>query len=135
VDKAAAYGIAGVDVDGQDVMAVRAAAVAAVERARRGDGPTLLGAETYRFLGHSRADPSAYRDKLEEERWKQRDPIVLARRVLVEDGAADEAAFESMERAISLELEAAVAEAEASPPATLEEAIAGLYATPIGGRR
>ncbi len=133
--KAAAYGIAGVDVDGQDVMAVRAAAGVAVERARRGDGPTLLGAATYRFLGHSRADPSAYRDKLEEERWKQRDPIVLARRALAEAGVADEADLEAMETAIALELDAAVAEAEASPPATIEEAMTGMYATPIGGMR
>lgn len=130
--KAAAYGIAGVDVDGQDVLAVRAAAGVAVERARRGEGPTLLGAATYRFLGHSRADPSAYRDKLEEERWKQRDPIVLARRALTEAGAADEAHFDVLEAAITAELDSAVAEAEASPPATVEEAIAGTYATPIG---
>ena len=133
--KAAAYGIAGVDVDGQDVMAVRAAAGVAVERARRGDGPTLLGAATYRFLGHSRADPSAYRDRLEEERWKQRDPIVLARRALVDAGVADEADLEAMETAIALELDAVIAEAEASPPATIDEAIAGMYATPIGGPR
>ncbi len=133
--KAAAYGIAGVDVDGQDVMAVRAAAGVAVERARRGDGPTLLGATTYRFLGHSRADPSAYRDKLEEERWKQRDPIVLARRALAEAGVADEADLEVMETAIAFELDAVIAEAEASPPATIAEAIAGMYATPIGGPR
>jgi len=133
--KASAYGIAGVDVDGQDVMAVRAAAGVAVERARRGDGPTLLGAATYRFLGHSRADPSAYRDKIEEERWKQRDPVVLARRALAVAGAADEAELEALETAIARELDAAVAEAEASPPATVDEAIAGMYATPIGGMR
>jgi TPP-dependent pyruvate/acetoin dehydrogenase alpha subunit len=133
--KAAAYGIEGAEVDGQDVLAVRAAAGAAVARARRGDGPTLLGAATYRFLGHSRADPSAYRDKLEEERWKQRDPIVLARRALATAGAADEADLEAMETAIARELDAAIAEAEASPPATLDEAITGMYATSIGGVR
>ena len=102
---------------------------------RRGDGPTLLGAATYRFLGHSRADPSAYRDKIEEERWKQRDPVVLARRALAVAGAADEAELEALETAIARELDAAVAEAEASPPATVDEAIAGMYATPIGGMR
>jgi TPP-dependent pyruvate/acetoin dehydrogenase alpha subunit len=124
-----------VDVDGQDVLAVRAAAVAAVGRARRGDGPTLLGAATYRFLGHSRADPSAYRDKLEEERWKARDPLTVARRAMTDAGTLDQAAIDSIEAAIARELEDAVAEAEASPPATLEEAIAGTYATPIGGAR
>lgn len=133
--KAAAYGIAGADVDGQDVLAVRVAAAAAVARARRGDGPTLLGAATYRFLGHSRADPSAYRDKLEEERWKQRDPLVLARTALSESGEADEADVEALEAAIADELAAAVLEAEASPQATVGDVLSGMYATPIGGSR
>lgn len=133
--KAAAYGIPGVDVDGQDVLAVREAAVAAVDRARRGDGPTLLGATTYRFLGHSRADPSAYRDKVEEERWKQRDPIPMTRAALLADAAATDADLAALEEAIAGELDAAVAEAEASPPATLAEALSGIYATPIGGAR
>jgi TPP-dependent pyruvate/acetoin dehydrogenase alpha subunit len=133
--KAAAYGIAGVDVDGQDVLAVRAAAGAAVERARRGDGPTLLGAATYRFLGHSRADPSAYRDRGEEERWRGRDPIVLARTALSEAGAAEAAELAAVEEGIASELAAALEEAEASPPATVAEVLSGIYATPIGGAR
>ena len=139
--KAAAYGVPAEEVDGQDVLAVREAAAAAVDRARRGDGPTLIGATTYRFLGHSRADPSAYRDKLEEERWKQRDPLALARAVLgADDGATGaasglEAQLTAIEERVAAELASAVEEAEASPPATLEEALGATWATPIGGVR
>lgn len=133
--KAAGYGIVGVDVDGQDVLAVRTVAAEAVARARRGDGPTLLGAATYRFLGHSRADPSAYRDKVEEERWKQRDPIALTRRTLEEAGELPADELAAIEASIAAELQTALAEAEASPPATLEEALGGVYATPLGGSR
>ncbi|HEX6139135.1 MAG TPA: thiamine pyrophosphate-dependent dehydrogenase E1 component subunit alpha [Candidatus Limnocylindria bacterium] len=133
--KAEAYGIAGVDVDGQDVIAVRAVAAEAVERARGGGGPTLIGAETYRFLGHSRADPSTYRDSAEEERWKARDPLVLARSRLLELDPAADAAIEQAEREIAEELRAAVEAAEASPPATLEDVTRGVYAAPLGGAR
>lgn len=133
--KAAGYGIVGVDVDGQDVLAVRATAAEAVARARRGDGPTLLGAATYRFLGHSRADPSAYRDKLEEERWKQRDPIALARLSLEQAGELTADGLAAIEASIAAELESALEAAEASPPATLQEALGGIYATPLGGHR
>ncbi len=139
--KAAAYGIPAAEVDGQDVLAVRDAAAEAVARARRGDGPTLIGAATYRFLGHSRADPSTYRDKLEEERWQQRDPLALARAALgADDGATGgagglDAQLAEIEARIAADLETAVAEAEASPPATLEEALAATWATPIGGAR
>jgi TPP-dependent pyruvate/acetoin dehydrogenase alpha subunit len=133
--KADGYGMPGIDLDGQDVLAVRAGAAAAVERARKGDGPTLLGASTYRFLGHSRADPSTYRDKEEEERWRERDPLVLARRLLVETWSTPEAAFEAMEREIAGELGTAVDAAEASPPAGLAEVFSDVYATPLEGAR
>lgn len=132
--KAAGYGIAGEDVDGQDVLAVRAAAARAVDRARRGEGPTLLGVETYRFLGHSRADPSAYRDPEEEARWRERDPVDLTRRALARVGVAD-AWFEAVDRAIAEEIAAAVEAAEASPPASLDEVFSDVYATPVGGPR
>ena len=67
----------GVIVDGQDVDAVREVAAAAIERARAGEGPTLIEAKTYRYRGHSRTDPAKYRAEGELERWKQRDPIDL----------------------------------------------------------
>ncbi len=129
-EKARAYGIAGVDVDGQSVLAVREAAAEAVGRARTGGGPTLIGAETYRFLGHSRADPSAYRDKAEEERWKARDPLALTREALTGLGETEEW-FQEREADVQEEIERAVQWAEQSPPASLDEVFADVYATPL----
>jgi acetoin:2,6-dichlorophenolindophenol oxidoreductase subunit alpha len=76
-DRAAAYGMPGVFVDGNDVVAVRAVAAHAVARARAGDGPTLIEADTYRQVGHSRSDPATYRPEGELERWLERDPVKL----------------------------------------------------------
>jgi 2-oxoisovalerate dehydrogenase E1 component len=73
--RAASYGIPGEQVDGMDVLAVTQAAGRAIERARRGDGPSLLEFLTYRYVGHSRGDARGYRTKDEEQRWKDRDPI------------------------------------------------------------
>lgn len=135
--RAAGYGIGGADVDGQDVLAVRDATVQALERARAGRGPTLLGVETYRFLGHSRADPSAYRDKSEEQQWRERDPLALAHAELERRGTADDW-FAHVETQVADEIAAAVAEAELSPPAPLDEVFGDIYATaaaPAGGGR
>lgn len=133
-EKARAYGLPGVDVDGQDPLAVRRAAEAAVDRARRGDGPTLLGVETYRFLGHSRADPSTYRDASEEERWRARDPITLARNALERQGM-EATWFGEVEAEVAAEISAAVAFAEKSPLADLAEVFADVYAQPLEGLR
>lgn len=73
--KAAAFGMAGEEVDGMDVLAVRAAAQRAIDRARGGEGPTLLECLTYRYRGHSLADPDELRDEQEKAFWSQRDPI------------------------------------------------------------
>ena len=131
--KAAAYGLPGHDVDGQDVLSVRTAATQAVERARRGEGPTLLGLETYRFLGHSRADPSSYRDRNEEEEWRRRDPVLLTRQRLAADGV-EEDWFATVEDDVASEIADAIMAAEASPPASLDEVFADVYATPVGVR-
>src|SRR5512136_2253186 len=77
--RAVAYGIPGEVVDGMDALAVRGAVAKAAERARRGEGPTLIEAKTYRWYGHSHSDPRAYRTREEEAGWKQRDPIVVLR--------------------------------------------------------
>ncbi len=74
-DRACAYDMPGVVVDGMDVLAVREAVGLAVERARRGEGPSLVECQAYRWYGHSRSDPRAYRTKEEEAAWKARDPI------------------------------------------------------------
>jgi len=130
--KAEGYGIIGVDVDGQDVLAVREAADQAVSRARRGEGPTLLGVETYRFLGHSRGDPSTYRDREEEQRWHARDPLLLEKIRLSAAGVAGDVT-ESLEREIEAEIVAAMEFAEAGPIASVDEVFSDIYATPLGG--
>jgi pyruvate dehydrogenase E1 component alpha subunit len=113
--RAAAYGIPGVTVDGMDVLAVSRAASEAAERARGGGGPTLLEAKTYRYMGHSRFEPSSYRTKQEVEEWKTRDPILgLAAHLKAELGvAADD--LEAVERSVTEEIEDAVRFAEESP--------------------
>ncbi|MFB0543858.1 MAG: thiamine pyrophosphate-dependent dehydrogenase E1 component subunit alpha, partial [Candidatus Bathyarchaeia archaeon] len=89
--RASAYGIPGVIVDGNDVLAVYEAAEKAVENARRGEGPTLIECKTYRWLGHHAGDPGqAYRSKEEVERWREHCPIKRFRGVLLSRGAAEE---------------------------------------------
>lgn len=87
--RAEAYAMPGVVVDGNDVLAVKAAAEEAVGRARAGGGPTLIEAKTYRHRGHSRTDPAAYRPKDEVEAWLARDPITLFRAAILEGRHAD----------------------------------------------
>ena len=105
--KAAAFGMAGEEVDGMDVLAVRAAARRAVDRARSGKGPTLLECLTYRYRGHSLADPDELRDAQEKDFWAQRDPITaLAAQLIRHDLASP-----SHLAAIDKEEEARVADA------------------------
>ena len=85
-DRAASYGMRGVQVDGNEVLEVRAAAEEAVELARAGEGPTLIEALTYRQRGHSRTDPATYRPEGELEEWLQRDPILLLEQSLATAG-------------------------------------------------
>jgi TPP-dependent pyruvate/acetoin dehydrogenase alpha subunit len=124
-ERAHSYAIPGVVVDGQDVDAVHAAVQEAVDRARRGDGPSLLEMKTYRYRGHSRTDPAAYRAPGELDRWKERDPISLL-------GAAL-ALPEDERRAIWAELQARVDDAAAraaeAPYPTLEETRDYVYAS------
>ncbi len=75
-DRAASYGMPGVFIDGNDVVSVRATGEQAVARARAGEGPTLIEADTYRHLGHSRSDPATYRPQAEVDLWMGRDPIL-----------------------------------------------------------
>ncbi len=86
-DRAPAYGIPGEVVDGNDVVAVAQAVARLAGRARAGDGPAVLEAETYRHFGHSRADPATYRPAEEVERWLEHDPLDLARGRLAELGS------------------------------------------------
>jgi acetoin:2,6-dichlorophenolindophenol oxidoreductase subunit alpha len=112
--RAAAYGMPAAVVDGNDVWAVREAAVEAVQRARSGGGPTLLECRTYRHYGHSKADPAKYRPKAEVEHWLGRDPLPRARERLLADGI-EENEIAEVERRIEEQIEAAVASAKAAP--------------------
>jgi TPP-dependent pyruvate/acetoin dehydrogenase alpha subunit len=124
---AAGYNMPGIDADGQDVLAMREAAGAAIERARSGEGPTLIGAYTYRFLGHSRADPSKYRDPEEEKRERARDPLLILRRC-VGDAVLSDNDASTIEADIKLLLDESVAFAEASPIAGAETVFEDVYA-------
>ena len=116
--RAGAYGLPGVVVDGNDVLAVRETAEQAVARARAGEGPTLIEARTYRHKGHSRIDPGKYRPKEEVDEWLSRDPLPrLAEHV---NGDAVERIRESVESEVADALERARSAARPSPdrPAT-----------------
>ncbi|MCS6848708.1 MAG: thiamine pyrophosphate-dependent dehydrogenase E1 component subunit alpha [Anaerolineae bacterium] len=124
--RAESYAMPGVTVDGNDVLAVYEATQQAVERARRGDGPSFIEGVTYRYRGHYEGDPQVYRSREEVERWQARDPIPRFRRVLVERGVA-EGAIEEVEGQVMALIEEAVAFARSAPPARVEDALHGVY--------
>ncbi|MEH2140822.1 pyruvate dehydrogenase (acetyl-transferring) E1 component subunit alpha [Nostoc sp.] len=113
--KASVFNMVGVEVDGMDVLAVRAVAQEAVARARAGEGPTLIEALTYRFRGHSLADPDEMRSKAEKEFWFARDPIKKLAAYLLEQNLADEQEIKAIDRKIQGVIDEAVKFAESSP--------------------
>lgn len=126
--RAEPYGMPGVIVDGQDVEAVHAATSEAVERARRGEGPSLLEMKTYRYRGHSRSDPARYRPLGELDAWKARDPIDVLGARLVADGEIGPGDPVEIRREIQDEIDAAAERAAVAPYPTLEETRAYVYA-------
>lgn len=114
-ERAAAYGMPGEQVDGNDVLAVYETAGRAIARARQGGGPTLLECLTYRQCGHSRSDPRTYRSKDEEAEWSKLDPILRLGERLVQDGTATTAKLQEVENKVTQAIDEAVAFAEASP--------------------
>lgn len=130
VDKAPGYGIPGVAVDGNDALAVFAAAREAVARARRGEGPTLIECRTMRIRGHSEADKSSYVPKELLDEWAARDPIVLFERRLGDDGVLTPEADRAMQDRISKEVEEGTTWAEESPEPAPETVTEGVYAEP-----
>jgi pyruvate dehydrogenase E1 component alpha subunit len=113
--RAAAYGMLGVEVDGQDVVAVHEVAQAAIERARNDGGPTLIECKTYRYVGHHEGDPGTdYRTREEVQQWKQKDPVKLARKRLLESGL-DESKLAAADLEIEQLIDKAVEFAEKSP--------------------
>jgi TPP-dependent pyruvate/acetoin dehydrogenase alpha subunit len=113
--KAEAYGMRGVVVDGNDLLAVYAAACEAVSQARAGQGPTLIECKTYRWHGHFEGDPQRYRDPAEVEEWRGRDPLVQFRAYMLTRAMAAAAELEELHQAVSGEVAAAVRFGEASP--------------------
>lgn len=127
-ERAAAYGIPGVTVDGNDAIEVYRATREAVERARAGGGPTLVEAKTYRWKGHSKSDKQRYRTKEEVKEWQERDPIARLAQRLLEAGMLDEAALARVQAKVEEEIASAIEFAKESPepdPATILE---GVYA-------
>lgn len=130
-DRAAAYGMPGETVDGNDVLAVYEAARRAVDRARAGEGPTLLEAKTYRMKGHAEHDGQAYVPGEELRDWAARDPIERFGRHLAESCVADAAALLAMDAEIAERIEADARAVEQSPFPAPESALVGVYAEPI----
>jgi len=128
-DRAAAYGIPGVVVDGNDVTAVFEAASEAVSRARKGLGPSLIECKTYRHRGHTEGDPgTVYRSKEEVEEWKRKDPIPRFEKILLQTKALTRKKMDAIRQAVESEIEAGVRFAEESPYPDPDQVTTDVYA-------
>lgn len=126
-DRAAAYGIPGVIVDGQDAELVYETVKAAVERARAGQGPTLVEAKTYRYKGHSRTDPATYRPAGELDEWLKRDPINILADRMKQAGQLDDAQFKQISQKAQDDVQEATTWALAQPYPPLEAAYEDIW--------
>jgi acetoin:2,6-dichlorophenolindophenol oxidoreductase subunit alpha len=126
-DRASAYGLEPIIVDGNDADAVYAVAIRALERARAGAGPSLIEAKTYRHSGHSRADPGKYRPPAEVEAWMKRDPLTLYRRKLL-GLSIPEGEIATIEAEVRAQVDAATEVAQKSPPPAVELAYTQMWA-------
>jgi len=130
-DRAVAYGIPSMIVDGMDVIAVYEATEKAVKRAREGKGPTLIECKTYRYLGHEEGDPwTTYRSEEEVEEWKRKDSIRRLRTYLIERGILTEDGANKIEEEVKKMVEEAVKYAEESPWPEPEEALKDVFVSP-----
>jgi TPP-dependent pyruvate/acetoin dehydrogenase alpha subunit len=127
VERAAAYGMPGLVVDGNDVEAVYEVAGQAIARARQGQGPTLIECKTYRLCGHSRSDPRTYRSKEEEALWETKDPIARLGERLKASGLATDEMLADIEREVTALIDDAVAFAEESPPPEPEDTLKHVF--------
>jgi pyruvate dehydrogenase E1 component alpha subunit len=133
-DRAAAYGMTGVVVDGNDVQAVHAAAAEAVVRARAGEGPTLLEAKTYRHRGHFEGDMARYRPKDEVEEWMARDPITLFRSWLLADAVCTQEDLDVVADIVERRLDDGIEWAKEQRSPTADEALEHVFVDAIGGK-
>ena len=125
--RASAYGLEPIIVDGQDADEVYRAALKAFERARAGEGPSLIECKTYRYSGHSRADPAKYRPDGELDKWKARDPIKIYRERLAQFGI-DESEIEKIDTEVKKIVDDATEACKAAPPPPLEILTTDVYA-------
>lgn len=130
--KGPAFGMPGVHVDGMDVLKVYEVAGEAVARARRGDGPTLIECETYRFRGHSLADPDELRSPDEKAKYAKRDPITALKNYLLETGLAKEEDLKAIEKKIDEYVEDAVDFADESPLPVRSQLLENVFADSKG---
>lgn len=134
-DRARAFGLAAVDVDGNDVGAVHAAQAEAVARARAGGGPTLIHASTYRMGGHYMNDPETYRSAEEKAAWGRKDPVARAEAQLVDAGAVTAEAAAAHRRSVYDEQERIVLDARSAPEPEPGRLASSAYASEIGAGR
>jgi pyruvate dehydrogenase E1 component alpha subunit len=126
-DRASAYGLDRIVIDGNDADIVYRTARAAYERARAGHGPSLIECMTYRHSGHSRADPAKYRPDGELDRWKERDPIKIYRERLEQFGIAEQV-FLKIEEETARMVDAATDACKAAPPPSMDLLTTDVYA-------
>ena len=126
--RAASYGMPSDKVDGMDVLAVKEAVGKGVQRARKGEGPMLIECETYRYFGHSRSDPRAYRTKEEEAEWKARDAIEKLKKQILENNVMSGAEVEAMEEDVQRQVDEAAQFALNSPDPSPESLFDDIYA-------
>lgn len=134
-DRAAAYGIPGKVVDGNDVLAVHQAAAEAVAYARSGKGPILLECKTYRHSGHFVGDPGTYKPAEEQAEWLAKDPLVLFPQYLVQNSICTQDEIDKIDADVEAELDAAIQFAEESPYPDPEDALKDVYSDIIVGGR
>ncbi len=132
--KAQAYGIPGITVDGNDVIAVYRVASEAIHKARNGGGPTVIEAKTYRWYGHSEIDPAKYRDPEEVERWKAKDPIPFMERYLQKHNLWNDSFKQGILDEFGKEMDAAIEFAEKAPFPEPEEALDHVYSFSVRDR-
>jgi pyruvate dehydrogenase E1 component alpha subunit len=125
---AAGYGTEAVVVDGMDVLAVREATSEAVKKIRAGEGPKFIEAKTYRFQGHSMADPARYRDQPELERWLARDPLNTFPKLMLDRELATAQEIEAVRESVASEISAAIKFASESPQPATAELFTDVYA-------
>jgi len=128
-DRAAAYGLPGIVGDGMDVLDVYASAKEAIDRARRGEGATLLELKTFRYCGHSRRDPNNYMEPKEVEFWESKDPIPAFGKTLRQAGVLDQGALEAIASEVEGCVDAAISQAQADPLPQQEDTFSDLYVT------